>query len=78
MTLNEFNLLDDLNAKMEAVNQFGTFIDNHITKIERCNCYAINRFFVEVVYNAENNTIVKINSFKTGYLLDKYSNIKLI
>ena len=37
------------------------------------NCYAINKFFVEVVYNSEHNTITEIRSFKTGYLLNKYS-----
>jgi hypothetical protein len=58
---------------MEAVNQLGNFIDNHVTITERCNLYAIGMFFVEVVYNSEHNTITEIRSFKTGYLLDKYS-----
>ena len=72
MTLYEFNILD-LNGCMEAVNQYGTFIDNHVTNTERCNLYAVNMFFCEVVYNSEYNTITEIRSFKTGYLLDKYS-----
>jgi hypothetical protein len=72
MTLYQFNILE-LNGRMEAVNQFGTFLDNHINKTERCNLYAIDRFFVEVVYNPEFNTITEIRSFKTGYLLNKYS-----
>jgi len=42
---------------MEAVNQYGAFLDNFITKDIRINCYAIDKFFVEVVYNAEHNTI---------------------
>jgi hypothetical protein len=58
---------------MEAVNQLGTFLDNFVSKTERCNLYAIDRFFVEVVYNAEFNTITEIRSFKTGKTLDKYS-----
>jgi len=74
MTLYEFNILD-LNERMQCVNTYGTFLDNYVTKTERCNLYAINRFFVEVVYNSEYNTITEINSFKTGHLLDKYSNI---
>ena len=61
---------------MEAVNQYGTFIDNYVTKTEGCNLYAIDMFFVEVVYNPEHNTITEVKSFKTGYLLDKYSNLK--
>ncbi len=45
MTLYEFNILE-LNERIEAVNQYGTFLDNHVTKTERCNLYAIDRFFV--------------------------------
>jgi hypothetical protein len=71
MTLYEFNLLN-LNDRMEAVNQYGTFLDNFITK-EKCNCYAIDKFFVEVDYNPEHNTITEIRSFKYGHSLDKYA-----
>ena len=72
MTLYQFNTLE-LNEQMEAVNQLGTFLDNYIGNGERCNCYAIDKFFVEVVYDAEHNTITEVRSFKTGHLLDKYS-----
>lgn len=75
MTLYEFNVLD-LNNRMEAVNQYGKYLDNHISQTERCNLYSIDKFFVEVVYDSKSNSIVKINSFITGYLLDKYSNLK--
>lgn len=72
MKLYDFNILE-INEQMEAVNQQGKFIDNHVTKKERCNLYAINMFFVEVVYNSETNTITELRTFKTGKLLDKYS-----
>ena len=72
MTLYEFNGLS-LNERMHAVNQYGTFLDNHIGNGERCNCYAIDKFFVEVVYDSEHNTITEVRSFKTGRLLDMYS-----
>ncbi|SFZ90345.1 hypothetical protein SAMN05428642_101882 [Flaviramulus basaltis] len=72
MTLYEFNALA-LNERMEVVNQQGAFIENHITKLERCNLYAVYRFFAEVVYNSDTNSITEIRSFNTGYLLDKYS-----
>ncbi|SFC61851.1 hypothetical protein SAMN04489722_1034 [Algibacter lectus] len=72
MTLYEFNILD-LNDRMEAVNQNGVFLNNLISDTEKCNLYAIDLFFVEVVYNSSLNKITEINSFKTGYLLDKYS-----
>ena len=48
MTLYEFNALE-LNERMEAVKQYGTFFDNYTGNGERCNCYAIDKFFVEVV-----------------------------
>ena len=72
MTLYEFNALE-LNERMEAVNQYGTFLDNYIGNGERCNCYAIDKFFVEVVYDAEHNTITEVRPFKYGQSLDKYS-----
>ena len=48
MTLYEFNLLD-LSNKMEAVNQYGTYLGNHITKTEKFNLYAINMFLSRYV-----------------------------
>jgi hypothetical protein len=74
MKLYEFNLLD-INNQMETVNQQGVYLDNHITKNEKFNLYAINMFFVEVCYNSLENKISGIKSFKSGHLLDKYSNI---
>ena len=75
MTLYEFNILT-FEEKQAIVWDKGAFLDNYVTKEERCSCYAIDKFFVEVVYNAEHNTITEVRSFKTGHLLDKYSNIK--
>ena len=72
MALYEFNRLE-LNERMEAVNQYGTFLDNYITKDIRINCYAIDKFFVEVVYDAQHNTITEVRSFKYGHSLDKYA-----
>ena len=74
MTLYEFNLLD-INNQMETINRQGVYLDNHITKDEKFNLYAINMFFVEVCYNSIENKISGIKSFKSGHLLDKYSNI---
>ena len=47
MTLYEFNILE-LNERMEAVNQYDIYLDNYTEDI-RINCYAIDKFFVEVV-----------------------------
>ena len=75
MTLYEFNFLD-INNQMETVNQQGVYLDNHIAKDKKFNLYAINMFFVEVCYNSIENSIVEIKSFKSGHLLDRYSNIE--
>ena len=58
---------------MKAVNQYGTFLDNYITKDIKINCYAIDKFFVEVVYDAIHNVITEVRSFKYGHELDKYA-----
>jgi len=63
MTFYAFNRLE-FNEHMEAANQYGIFLDNYITKDIRINCYAIDKFFVEVVYDAENNVITEVKSFK--------------
>ena len=60
---------------METVNQLGIYLDNHITKNEKFNLYAIDMFFVEACYNSLENKISGIKSFKSGHLLDRYSNI---
>jgi hypothetical protein len=59
MTLYEFNLLDTSN-QMETVNQQGIYLNNHITKDEKFNLYAINIFFIEVCYNSIENRVVEI------------------
>ena len=49
----------ELNERMEAVN-IGAFLDNYITKDIRINCYAIEKYFVEVFYDAEYKTIPEV------------------
>ena len=72
MTLYNFNKLE-LNEQLTIIWNKGVFLENYITSTERCNGYAIDKFFVEVVYDAEHNVITELRSFKTGNLLDKYS-----
>jgi len=72
MTLYEFNVLT-LEEKQETVWKKGTFLDNYITEDIRINCYAIDKFFVEVVYDGEQNVLIEVRSFKSGHSLDKYS-----
>ena len=56
MTLYDFNALT-LEEKQTTVWDIGVFLDNHITKEESINCYALDMFFVEVVYDGEHNVI---------------------
>ncbi|WP_299519534.1 hypothetical protein [Winogradskyella sp.] len=76
MTLYEFNLLS-LEEKQTAVWDKGVFLDSYVTKDERINCYAIDRFFVEVHYDGEHNVITDVTAFKYGHNLDKYANLNL-
>ena len=39
--------------------------------------YAIDKFFVEVEFDKKENKIIRNIPFKTGRLLDKYSNLQL-
>ncbi len=71
MTLYDFNALT-LEEKQATTWKQGVFLDNYITKDTRIGCYAIDKFFVEVVYDGEHNVIKEVRSFKYGHSLDKY------
>jgi hypothetical protein len=71
MTLYQFNILTEDN-KLKTVWDIGEFIKNHISIDGIKNLYAINKFYLEVVYDATNNKIIGVESFKTGKDLDKY------
>jgi hypothetical protein len=51
----------------------GVFLDNYITQDIKINCYARDKFFVEVIYDGEHNVITEVRSFKYGHSLDKYA-----
>jgi len=72
MTLYEFRMLND-EDQLTAVWDKGIFLENYITKTEKINCYAIDMFFVEVVYDTKQNEITEVRCFKEGHLLEKYS-----
>jgi len=71
MTLYEFNLLNK-NEKIITVFGKGVFLDIHISERETLNCYAIDMFFVELVYDFQVNQINDVRSFMSGPCLDKY------
>lgn len=77
MTLKEFNNLT-YDKKLFAVVDKGVFLDNYVTKEIRMNLYAIDKFYVELVYESVENKIVEVRSFNHGVELDKYgSHIRL-
>jgi len=59
----------------KVVWERGVFLDNYITKDIRLNCYGVDKFFVEVVYDTEHNVVTEVRSFKSGKSLVKYSNL---
>jgi hypothetical protein len=76
MTICEFNLLSETKQFDATFNQ-ATFIYFKVIGVIRFALYALDKFFVEVEYNNSTNKITSLKSFKTGYLLDKYSNLKI-
>ena len=70
MPLYDFNTLT-FEEKQATVWDKGVFLDNYVTNDIRLNCYAIENFFVEVVYDGEQNVITEFRSFKTGNNLNK-------
>lgn len=73
MTSYEFNIIT-LKEKQTIVWEKGVFLDNYFTKDIRITCYAIYKFFVEVVSVVGHNVITEVRVFKYGILLDKYTN----
>ena len=76
MTIYEFNSFS-LEEKQTTIWKRGIFLDNYLAKNIRINCYAIDKFFVEVHYSAKQNTITDVTAFKSGHNLDKYSSQKM-
>jgi len=71
MTLYEFKLLDKEQQYDVTFNQ-GAFIEYQLELNRRFALYAVDKFFVEIEYDAEENKILKLLSFIQGPLLDRY------
>ncbi|MDH7912089.1 hypothetical protein [Winogradskyella sp. SYSU M77433] len=77
MKLADFNKLD-YNKKLFKIVDEATFLENYITSDIRINLYSLYNFYVELVYDGDNNRIEEIRSFESSMYLDKYiSNIKI-
>ena len=59
----------------DAVFSIGKFLDIVIDGNSKYVLYAIDKFFVEVEWNIENDTIIGKGEFKSGDSVDKYSNL---
>lgn len=71
MTLYDFNKLSKVEQYSIAFNKA-----SHIKSIkgERLSfiLYGLDKFYIELVYESFNNTVVDIRTFKEGPLLNKY------
>ena len=74
MILYKFNSLT-LEEKQATTWKHGIFLENYITEDIRIGCCAIDKFFVEVEWNIENDNIIGKGEFKCGTTLNRYSNV---
>lgn len=72
MTLYEYKMLLE-DEQYDIVFSQGKFLDIVIEGTTKYVLYAIDKFFVEVVYDATHNVITEVRSFKYGQSLDKYA-----
>ncbi|MBJ2174190.1 hypothetical protein JBL43_08070 [Aureibaculum sp. A20] len=72
MTLYEYLLLEE-QQQYNSIWDIGIYLDTVNEDNYKINIYAIDMFFVEVVYNAQSNKIIENRAFKEGHRLDKYS-----
>jgi hypothetical protein len=74
MTLYEYKMLSE-DDQWDAVFSIGKFLDIFMKGNSKYVVYAINKFFVEVEWDIENDKIIGKGEFKCGKTLDKYSNV---
>ena len=74
MTLYEYKILSE-DEQYDTVFSKGKFLDIHNDGNTKYVLYAIDMFFVEVAYNANDNRTTGIKSFICCEILDKYSNV---
>ena len=72
MGIYEFNILP-IEGQCETLFSEGDFVGSISRGKFRFALYALYRFWIEVTYDSETNRIVRINSFISGRLLDRYS-----
>lgn len=74
MTLYEYKMLSE-DDQWDTVFSEGKFLDIVIEGNTKHVLYAIDKFFVEVEWNVENDEIIGKGAFKYGDTLNRYSNV---
>ncbi|MEP0131892.1 MAG: hypothetical protein ABJJ25_00815 [Eudoraea sp.] len=74
MTLYEYKMLSE-DEQYDTVFAKGKFLDIYIDGNTKYVLYAIDMFFVEVIWNNELDEIIGKGVFKEVDSLDKYSNV---
>ena len=74
MTLYEYKMLSE-DDQWDTVFSKGKFLDIVIEGNTKHVLHAMDKFFVEVEWNVENDEIIGKGEFKYGDTLDRYSNV---
>ncbi|UJH90938.1 hypothetical protein LZ575_19960 [Antarcticibacterium sp. 1MA-6-2] len=74
-TLYEFKLLPEVEQFYLVFNR-GTFVDSVSNGSKTFALYAIDKFFVELVFDKATNSIKEKREFIEGKLMDKYVSFK--
>ena len=74
MTLYQYKMLSE-NEQYDTVFAKGKFLDISIDGYTKYVLYALDMFFVEVIWDIAEDQIIGIGQFKEGASLDKYSNV---
>jgi len=74
MTLYEYKMLSE-DEQYDTVFAKGKFLDIHIDGNTKYVLYAIDMFFVEVIWDIEKDEIIGKGQFVEGDSLNKYSNV---
>ena len=74
MTLYEYKILSE-DEQYDTVFSKGRFLDIIIEGNSKYVLYALDKFFVEVIWDNEKDEIIGKGQFVEGDSLDKYSNV---
>ena len=74
MTLYKYKMLSE-DDQYDTVFSNGKFLDINIDGTTKYVLYALDMFFVEVIWDNEKDQIIGKGQFKEGDSLDKYNNV---